>query len=283
MSQEVSELQCGRHVLDLSSAQVMGVLNVTPDSFSDGGCFDNLSAAMVQAEAMLTAGAAVIDVGGESTRPGAHPVSEQEELDRVLPVIEGLVDNFDALVSVDTSTPAVMREAIRLGVGIVNDVRAFERSGAVEAVVNESVALCVMHMKGEPGTMQRAPSYAEVVRDISTYLSRRLEGLVDAGVSKARVLLDPGFGFGKTLAHNLALLKHLDAILALGQPVLVGMSRKTMIGEILDKPVNERLYGSIAAAVIAAQSGARIIRVHDVAQTVDAMRVVNAVNALDER
>ncbi|MGB1061031.1 MAG: dihydropteroate synthase [Alcanivorax sp.] len=270
-------LQCGGRFLDLSRPVVMGVLNVTPDSFSDGGRFFCKDEALAQARLMVEQGAAIIDIGGESTRPGAAPVSEQEELDRVVPVIEALAGAIDAVVSVDTSTPAVMREAAAAGAGMINDVRALERPGALECVKNTALPVCLMHMQGQPESMQNNPRYQDVLNDVYTYLQARLEACGSAGIAPERIVLDPGFGFGKTLQHNLSLLKHLDQFTKLECPMLVGMSRKSMIGAVLDKPVAERLHGSVAAALIAVQSGAAIVRVHDVAPTVDALKVWSAV------
>lgn len=264
--------------LDLSRAQVMGVLNVTPDSFSDGGRFDSLDAAVAQASGMLLDGATIIDVGGESTRPGAAKVSVQEELDRVCPVVEKIMSELDVIVSVDTSTPEVMRAALNLGAGMINDVRAFERPGAIDAVAETNAMLCVMHMQGDPQTMQENPNYTSVVEDVCAYLDSRAAVLQENGVSSERIVMDPGFGFGKALEHNLALLNQLHKIADRGYVVLAGLSRKSMLGAILDKPVDQRLQGSVAAAVIAAYQGAKIIRVHDVAETVDALKVVDALN-----
>lgn len=271
-------LRCGKHHLDLTRFQVMGVLNVTPDSFSDGGRYVSLDAALKQAEAMILAGATLIDVGGESTRPGAAPVSVQQELDRVSPVVEVLCRRFDAIVSVDTSTPAVMREAIALGAGMINDVRAFQREGAVRAVAAaQDVALCVMHMQGQPDSMQVSPTYHSVVAEVNDFFRMRVDALRAAGVADARLVLDPGFGFGKTLEHNYELLANLTMLQVHGFPLLVGASRKSMIGQVLDKPVDQRLAGSLAAAVLAAERGARIFRVHDVAATVDALKIVEKI------
>lgn len=264
--------------LDLSQIQVMGVLNVTPDSFSDGGEFVSLDTAIAQTDLMIQSGATIIDVGGESTRPGAEAISLQQELDRVCPVVEQMCAQFDTIVSVDTSAPEVMSEAIRLGAGMINDVRAFSRDGAIDAVCDSSVALCVMHMKGDPESMQKGPVYHSVVDEVTSFLSKRAELLISSGVDKKRILLDPGFGFGKTLEHNLQLLNNIGLICRLGYPVLVGLSRKSMFGAILEKPVNERLYGSLAAATIAAFLGAKIIRVHDVEETKDAMRLVDVLD-----
>ena len=274
------QLQCGAATLDMSTSQVMGVLNVTPDSFSDGGRYTSVESALLHAKRMVSEGAALIDVGGESTRPGAAAVSLQQELDRVCPVVEKIISEIDVVVSVDTSTPELMAEAIRLGCGMVNDVRAFSRAGAIEAVKNSKVALCVMHMQGEPGSMQRAPDYVSVVEEIVSYLKARVSSLVDAGVSWQQLVLDPGFGFGKTLEHNLKLLAGLDQLVLEGFPVLAGLSRKSMIGAVLENDVDERLYGSISAAVIARMKGANILRVHDVKETVEALKMVDAVTKI---
>lgn len=267
-------LQCGKRQLDLTRFQVMGVLNVTPDSFSDGGRYTALDAALSQAQCMIAAGAALIDVGGESTRPGAAPVSVQQELDRVCPVVEALCRRFDVIVSVDTSAPEVMRQTIALGAGMINDVRAFQREGALEVVAVSDVALCLMHMQGQPDTMQQLPAYGSVVLEVNEFLQSRVSVLRAAGVADARMVLDPGFGFGKTLAHNYELLARLSTLQDLGFPLLVGVSRKSMIGQVLGKPVDQRLAGSLAAVVLAAERGARVFRVHDVAETVDALRIV---------
>jgi dihydropteroate synthase len=268
----------GDRVLDLAEIQVMGVLNVTPDSFSDGGQFTTLSLAMKRAEQMILQGASIIDVGGESTRPGAAHVSIQEEMDRVCPVVERLVECFDVVVSVDTSTPALMSESIRLGAGLINDVRAFSREGAVEAVKSSSVALCLMHMQGAPISMQKAPSYTSVVDEVCDFLQLASADMISQGVGSDQVLVDPGFGFGKTLQHNMQILNNIGHFSKLGFPVLVGLSRKSMFSEILNKPVDERLFGSLSGAVVAAYQGAKIIRAHDVGETKDAMRVIDVIN-----
>lgn len=272
-----AHLRCGDKALSFARKHVMGVLNVTPDSFSDGGRFRDLDNAIGHAGQMISEGASLIDIGGESTRPGAAPVSVQEELDRVCPVVERLVSEFDAVVSVDTSTPEVMREAIRLGCSLVNDVRAFSRPGAIDAVRDTNVALCVMHMQGEPDSMQQAPRYDAVVDDLKAFFAERIDVLSTSGVCTDRLILDPGFGFGKTLEHNLLLLRNLRDFQAFGLPILVGMSRKSMIGAILGNEVDQRLFGSLSAAVIAAMQGAWIIRAHDVLATVEAIRIVDAV------
>jgi dihydropteroate synthase len=255
----------------------MGVLNVTPDSFSDGGQFNSRDSAIAQAVKMVAEGASIIDVGGESTRPGAAPVSEQEELDRVMPVVEILVKEVDAVISLDTSSPQVMEEASRAGAGLINDVRALSRPGALSAAKNSGLPVCLMHMQGEPESMQIAPKYDRVVADIRTYLADRVRVCELAGIERRKLVLDPGFGFGKSLRHNLLILKHLDLLSDLGLPLLVGLSRKSMIGTLLGKPVEDRLSGSLAAALIAVQNGASIVRVHDVAATVDVLKVASAV------
>lgn len=270
-------LQCGARQLDLSRPVVMGVLNVTPDSFSDGGRYFTLGAALAQAERMSAEGAAIIDVGAESTRPGAATVSVQEELDRLLPVLERLVDDNDVVISVDTSTPEVMREAARLGVGLINDVRALQRTGALEVAAATGLPVCLMHMRGEPATMQQQPRYADVVVEVEAFFRERMAACSAAGVGVERLVLDPGFGFGKTLEHNLELLGSLERFRALGVPVLAGLSRKSMLGALLgNAPVGERVYASVAAATVAALNGASIIRAHDVKATHDALAVVAA-------
>ena len=262
--------------LDMASCHVMGVLNVTPDSFSDGGRFNQVDAALARAREMVADGAAFIDVGGESTRPGATPVPLQEELDRVCPVIEAMARELDVIVSVDTSAPEVMREAVSLGAGLVNDVRALQRPGAAEEMARTDVPVCIMHIQGEPDHMQDNPSYRNVCQDVSSFLSERLRVIEAAGVGPDRIILDPGFGFGKTVQHNFQLLSALGQLQQLGHPLLVGMSRKSMLGHVTGRNVSERLSASVAAATIAAMSGVAIIRAHDVRETVDAVKVVAA-------
>ncbi|TBW48420.1 dihydropteroate synthase [Marinobacter halodurans] len=270
------EMNFAGHSVDLSCPRVMGVLNVTPDSFSDGGRFHRLDSALVQAEKMVGEGAAFIDIGGESTRPGAAVVSAEEEMERVCPVVEAVAARFDVVVSVDTSTPQVITETARLGAGLVNDVRALTKEGAMEAAAAAGIPVCLMHMQGEPGTMQQAPHYDNVVAEVSRFLMDRVAAAREAGISSERILLDPGYGFGKTLEHNLVLLEALDQMHALGYPLLVGMSRKTMLGQITGRDVADRLPAGLAVATIAAMKGAAIIRVHDVRETVDAVKVVSA-------
>ncbi|CDF97548.1 MULTISPECIES: dihydropteroate synthase [unclassified Pseudomonas] len=279
--QSSTRLPCGNRVLDLAHVHVMGILNVTPDSFSDGGRFGQLDAALRHAEAMVAAGATLIDVGGESTRPGARAVSPVEELERVAPVVERIHRELDVIISVDTSTPAVMRETARLGAGLINDVRSLQRDGALDAAAATGLPVCLMHMLGEPGTMQNDPHYGDVTREVGEFLVERMNQCAQAGIPAERVLLDPGFGFAKTLDHNLSLFKHMEALHALGRPLLVGVSRKSMIGNALGRPVGERLYGGLALAALAITKGARILRVHDVAETMDVVRMIAAVDSAE--
>ena len=261
----------------LEAPLVMGILNVTPDSFSDGGHFQQLEAAKRQAERMLMAGADLIDVGGESTRPGAHPVPLQAELDRVMPVIEMLKQEFAAVVSVDTYKPAVMQAAIELGVDMINDVNALQAPGAVEVVVQHQMPVCLMHKQGSPEQMQQAPHYESVVEEVIAFLQQRAEVCQQAGLDKSKIMLDPGFGFGKTLAHNIELFEALDQLIMLKYPVLVGVSRKSMIGQLMGEvPPDQRMIGSVTAAVLAALKGAKLLRVHDVKETKQALDVALA-------
>jgi dihydropteroate synthase len=264
--------------LDLGTPVVMGVLNVTPDSFSDGGRFAERDAALGQALRMVGEGAAIIDVGGESTRPGAAPASLDEELSRVMPVIAALRRESPVFISVDTSKPEVMRAAVDAGADIINDVRALAAPGALAAAADTRAGICLMHMKGDPRTMQDAPSYLDVVAEVRDFLAGQASRAAAAGIARARLVVDPGFGFGKRAAHNLALLKHLGVLAALDMPVLVGLSRKSMLAKLTGRPVDGRTAGSVALAAIAVLNGARIVRAHDVAATVDAIRVAAAVN-----
>lgn len=255
----------------------MGILNVTPDSFSDGGRFSELNSALVQVEAMAAAGADIIDVGGESTRPGAVVISTQQEIDRVMPVVEAILDRFDVAVSVDTSAALLMKEAASRGVHMINDVRALQKEGALEAAQRTGLPVCLMHMQGAPETMQQRPQYEDLVDEVLGFLSSRAEACISAGIQKDQILLDPGFGFGKTKEHNYRLLAELPRLLSLGFPVLAGLSRKAMIGDATGiKTPADRLNGSLAGAVMCAMNGAKILRVHDVRQTVEAMKVVTA-------
>jgi len=274
-----TRLPCGNRVLDLTHTHVMGILNITPDSFSDGGRFAQRDAALRHAAAMVGAGATLIDVGGESTRPGAHSVSPLQELERVAPIVEAIHQELDVVISVDTSTPAVIRETARLGAGLINDVRSLQREGALDAAVATGLPVCLMHMLGEPTDMQNDPHYDDLVGEVSAFLRERMAECMAAGIDREKIILDPGFGFAKTLDHNLSLFKHMQALHALGRPLLVGVSRKSMIGKVLDRPVSERLSGGLALAAMAMIQGARILRVHDVAETVDVVRMIAAVES----
>ena len=265
--------------LDLATPRIMGILNVTPDSFSDGGRFTAVKSALAQALQMVGEGASLIDVGGESTRPGAEGVSEQQELDRVIPVIEAIRQHSDVLISIDTTKPRVMYEAVMAGAQMLNDVNALRADGALPMAAQLGVPVCLMHMQGSPRTMQVAPEYDDVVAEVTQFLSARVEACLAEGIAADQIMLDPGFGFGKTPAHNLACMKHLPALVAQGFPVLVGASRKSTIGSILDKPVDERLYGSLALASLAVWHGASIIRVHDVGPTADTIHMIQAVKS----
>lgn len=267
-------MRIGDRVLDFPT--VMGVLNVTPDSFSDGGKFLGRDAALRQAEALLAAGAGILDIGGESTRPGARPVSVAQELERVIPLLEALQGLADVPLSVDTSKPEVMRSAVAAGASMINDVRALREEGALETVAELGVSVCLMHMLGEPRSMQHKPVYKDVTQEVAAFLGERLECCHNVGIEADRVLLDPGFGFGKTHAHNIELLANLRALRRLGRPLLVGLSRKSTLGALTGRDPADRVAASVAAAVIAAMNGADIIRAHDVAETVDALRVVAA-------
>ncbi len=270
-------LQCADRQLDLTCPQVMGILNVTPDSFSDGGLFISADAALVQARQMVAEGAAIIDVGGESTRPGATAVSVQEELDRVAPVIEAIARELPVIVSVDTSKARVMSEAVARGAGLINDVRALRESGALQAASDAGVPVCLMHMAGDPRSMQENPGYEDVVDDIIRFLRGRIQACETAGIPASQLLVDPGFGFGKRVAHNLLIVQRLHEFLSLDKPLLIGVSRKSTIGAVLDRAADERLPGSLALATMACQEGAHIIRAHDVAATVDAVKMCHAV------
>lgn len=269
-------LKCGARTLSLERAQVMGILNVTPDSFSDGGQFSDLDAALRQTESMLNAGATIIDIGGESTRPGAASVSDQQEIDRVLPVLGHIFDRFDTVISVDTSKAAVMREAAAAGAGMINDVRALREPDALQAAVDANLPICLMHMLGKPRTMQKAPQYDDVVNEVAAFLKEKVDVCRSAGMGNDRLLIDPGFGFGKTLSHNLELLRNLGKLVDIA-PVLVGLSRKSMVAGMLGDEKTDRITGSVVAAMQCVLRGASIIRVHDVAQTAQALRVINAV------
>lgn len=262
--------------LDLSFPHVMGILNVTPDSFSDGGKHNALVDALTHTNEMVNAGATIIDVGGESTRPGADEVSVEEELERVIPVIDAIAQRFEVWISVDTSKADVIREAARVGAHIINDVRSLSEPGALEAAASTGLPVCLMHMQGEPRTMHQAPVYENILSEVDTYFAQQIARCEAAGIKKERLILDPGFGFGKNLSHNYELLAHLGDFHHFGLPLLVGMSRKSMIGQLLNVGPSQRLTGSLSCAVIAAMQGAQIIRAHDVKETAEAMRVVEA-------
>lgn len=270
------KLRAHGSILDLSHPHVMGILNVTPDSFSDGGKHNQLIDAVKHANAMINAGATIVDVGGESTRPGASEVSVDEELSRVIPVVEAVAQRFEVWVSVDTSKPEVIREAAQAGAHIINDIRSLTEPGALEAAAQTGLPVCLMHMQGEPRTMQNAPHYDDVFDSVNRYFVEQIARCEAAGIAKENLLLDPGFGFGKNLHHNYQLLARLSEFHHFELPLLVGMSRKSMVGQLLNVGPTERLSGSLACAVIAAMQGAQIIRVHDVKETVEAMRVVEA-------
>ena len=273
-------LTIGNQQFDLSRAVVMGILNVTPDSFSDGGRFDRVEQAVEHALRMQDEGADIIDIGGESTRPGAAAISEDEEIERVVPVIRVLRQQSGIPVSIDTSKAAVMRAAVEAGADMINDVNALQAAGALEAGLELDKPVCLMHMQGQPRSMQQDPRYDDVVQDVAVYLRQRSRACLDAGIARGNIVIDPGFGFGKTLQHNLDLLNALESICELELPVLVGISRKSMLGAIVDRPVDERLYAGLAAAVIAYQKGARLFRVHDVAPTRDALAVCDALQQI---
>ncbi|HNZ57566.1 MAG TPA: dihydropteroate synthase [Methylophilaceae bacterium] len=276
-SELTSPFICGKYQLQLSRPQVMGIVNVTPDSFSDGGKYTSTQVAVSHALTLIAEGADILDVGGESTRPGAAPVPLDEELSRVIPVIEALKGVSTVPLSIDTYKPEVMRQAIAAGADMVNDVRALQEPGALDVVMNTNVGICLMHMQGNPQTMQMAPHYEDVVVDVEQFLADRLQACISHGIAKNRIILDPGFGFGKTREHNIRLIQQLEKLHSIGQPLLVGLSRKSVLGAIAGGDENQRLYASIAASVISAMKGAKIVRVHDVKATVDALKVVTAI------
>ena len=279
----MNELNCGKKTLDLTHPAVMGIVNITPDSFSDGGALYSAgqldqSKTLAAVEAMLEAGADIIDIGGESTRPGADPVTCDQELERVVPIVEAVTSRFDTIVSVDTSTPQVIEQVAAAGAHLINDVRALQREGALAAAVSCGLPVCLMHMQNQPKSMQQNPQYQDVLTEVFDFLQQRKQVCVEAGISEDQILLDPGFGFGKTLTHNLELFSGLDSLVKMGHPILVGVSRKSMIGQILDSTVEERLIGSVTMALLAAQTlstaqGSLILRVHDVKETVQALRI----------
>lgn len=270
-------LHCGRFQLDLTYPRVMGIVNVTPDSFSDGGQYAATDLAVAHAQQLIAEGADILDIGGESTRPGAEPVSLQEELRRVIPVIEALSKISTVPLSIDTYKPQVMQAAIQAGVDIVNDIRALQEENALEIVANSNVGVCLMHMQGVPQTMQINPTYADVLSEVQQFLADRVAACLAHGINKNRIMLDPGFGFGKTKEHNIALIQHLDRLTQLGYPLLVGLSRKSVLGKIAGGDELQRLHAGLAASVISVMKGAKVVRVHDVKATVDALKVVAAV------
>ncbi|MBY6197180.1 dihydropteroate synthase [Vibrio hangzhouensis] len=267
-------LRANNKTLSLDTPQVMGIVNVTPDSFSDGGKFTSIDAAISQVESMIQAGVTIIDIGGESTRPGAPDVAMEEELKRVIPVIKAIRERFDVWISVDTSKAEVMKQAVEAGADIINDVRALQEPGALEVAAQAGVPICLMHMQGQPRTMQSNPHYDDLLRDVSEFLAQRIDACEAVGIKKTQLILDPGFGFGKTLEHNYHLLAHLEKFHQFGLPLLAGMSRKSMIFKLLDKAPADCLAGSLACATLAAAKGAQIIRVHDTKETVEAMKIV---------
>ncbi|MDH5353585.1 MAG: dihydropteroate synthase [Gammaproteobacteria bacterium] len=258
--------------------QIMGVVNVTPDSFSDGGQFDTTEKAFQHAQQMIADGVDILDIGGESTRPGSQAVDEGEELARTIPLIRAIRDISDIPISIDTNKPLIMQQAVQAGAGIINSIDALRHDNALDMAAELNVPVCVMHMQGTPETMQKEPHYDDVVREVKDFLQQRIDAALAAGIARHHIIVDPGFGFGKNLQHNLQLLKALPELKSLGVSILVGLSRKRMIGTILDKPVDQRLYGSLSVAVISAMQGADIVRVHDVAETVDAIKMVRALN-----
>ena len=271
------EIRFQNQIMDLSFPQVMGIVNMTPDSFSDGGNYNNLDDAMRRVDSMIQAGASFIDVGGESTRPGAAEVSVEEELDRVIPLVEKIARYFDVWISVDTSKPQVITESAKAGAHLINDIRALTEPGAIEAAAKTQLPVCIMHMQGDPKTMQDAPHYQQdIYQEVDQFFTQHINRCINAGIERQKIILDPGFGFGKTLQHNYRLLAKLKNFHHFGLPLLVGMSRKSMIGQVLNVPPQERMIGSVSCAVIAAMQGAQIIRVHDVKETFDALRIVQA-------
>jgi len=273
----LKKLTCGDQQLDLEKPQIMGILNVTPDSFSDGGKFTQLDAAMYQVEQMIIDGAKIIDIGGESTRPGASDVSEEDEIARVIPILKAIKQRFGVIVSIDTSKANVMAEAITNGAGLINDVRALQNDGCLTVLAQCDLPVCIMHMQGLPRTMQVSPYYQNLIDDIKVFFKKRIEDCEQAGIEKQRIILDPGFGFGKSLEQNYQLLAQFSDFNSFDMPLLAGLSRKSMIGNLLNRDVDKRLAGSLTTAVLAAQQGAKIIRVHDVKETMDALKIINAV------
>lgn len=265
-------------LLDLSSPKIMGILNFTPDSFSDSGKFFTLDKALFQVEKMLNDGAEIIDIGGESTRPNAEIITLDEELNRVVPLVEAVRQRFDCLISVDSSKAEVFRQSAQVGADILNDIRALQEPNALDTAAELGLPVCLMHMQGTPQTMQQQPDYEDVVEEVGDFLNQRIFACLTAGIPKEHIILDVGFGFGKTVQHNYQLLKHLNVFAQSGYPVLAGLSRKSMIGAVLDKPVDQRVIGSVAGALLSVQNGAKILRVHDVAETADALKIWQAMH-----
>lgn len=278
-------MEFGNKTVDFAGPKVMGIINMTPDSFSDGGKINSIDKGLQEAEQMINAGATFIDIGGESTRPGAVEVSVEDELARVIPIIRAITSELDTIVSIDTSKPKVMLQAVNAGARLINDVRALTKPGALEIAaslaVKENIPTCIMHMQGTPQNMQDAPEYASVVESILGFFSEKIKTLTNAGFSYNQIMLDPGFGFGKTLEHNYQILKHFSSFTQFDMPVLAGMSRKSMIGNVLDKPVGERLFGDVAAHTIAALQGAAVLRVHDAGAVIDAVKIVEKINSVE--
>jgi len=274
----LKKIDCGGKLLTFESPKIMGILNVTPDSFSDGGNFNQIDKALKQAARMVEEGADIIDIGGESTRPGAQDVSVTEELERVIPVIERMQKELDTIISIDTSKAQVMLEASKAGAGMINDVRALQAENALQTAKQTGLPICLMHMQGMPRSMQQQPHYHDVVGEVKSFLQGRIQSCLGAGIDKDKLIVDPGFGFGKTVPHNLSLLANISELESLNSPILIGLSRKSLLQSITGKEVEQRLSGSLALAVIGALNGGTIFRVHDVEQTVDALKVVQAVN-----
>jgi dihydropteroate synthase len=274
----LNKLKCAAKQLNITQPQVMGILNVTPDSFSDGGQFNSIERALLQAQLMVNQGASIIDVGGESTRPGAERVSLQQELDRVIPVIEKINQELDVIISIDTSKAQVMQEANNAGATFINDVTALQGEGSLQMAKKLGLPICLMHMQGSPDNMQLSPDYKNVVDEVLLFFTKRIEVCLQNGINKDQLIIDPGFGFGKTVQHNLQLLKYLSKFKTLGLPILIGLSRKSLLQQITQRSVEDRLAGSLSLAVIAALNGGTIFRVHDVKETVDALKVVQAVS-----
>lgn len=273
-----SWLNCGKRSLDMSRVHIMGILNVTPDSFSDGGKFLKPDKALKHAKLMFDSGASLIDIGGESTRPGAKEISYQEEIDRVAPVIELIHRELDVIISIDTSSAEVIREASRLGAGLINDIRGLRRDGALKAAASSNLPVCLMHMVGSPETMQNAPEYEDIMRELVIFFEERINTCISSGIKSENIIIDPGFGFSKTLQHNLQIFNNLEFLHTLRRPLMIGVSRKSLIGKVLDRPVDQRLIGGLALSAVAITKGVKILRVHDVSETMDVVRMISALD-----